>query len=58
MRGARLMKVRLRLLLSNHGGRQLDGVSATIKVPPEIAAAVGTQTEIPIDGGIRHGATL
>ena len=46
------------IVVSNHGGRQLDGVSATIKVLPEIAAAVGTQTEILIDGGIRRGSDI
>ncbi len=44
------------VVVSNHGGRQLDGVSASIKVLPEIVAAVGTQTEVLMDGGIRRGA--
>lgn len=46
------------IVVSNHGGRQLDGVPATIKVLPDIAAAVGTQTEILIDGGIRRGSDI
>jgi isopentenyl diphosphate isomerase/L-lactate dehydrogenase-like FMN-dependent dehydrogenase len=46
------------IVVSNHGGRQLDGVPATIKVLPEITAAVGTQTEILIDGGIRRGSDI
>jgi L-lactate dehydrogenase (cytochrome) len=46
------------IVVSNHGGRQLDGVAATIKVLPEITAAVGTQTEILIDGGIRRGSDI
>jgi L-lactate dehydrogenase (cytochrome) len=46
------------IVVSNHGGRQLDGAPATIKVLPEIAAAVGTQTEILIDGGIRRGSDI
>ncbi len=46
------------IVVSNHGGRQLDGVPATIKVLPEITAAVGTQTEILMDGGIRRGSDI
>ncbi|MDP9161511.1 MAG: alpha-hydroxy-acid oxidizing protein [Acidobacteriota bacterium] len=46
------------IVVSNHGGRQLDGVSASIKVLPEIVAAVGTQTEVLMDGGIRRGADV
>lgn len=46
------------IVVSNHGGRQLDGVPPTIKVLPEITAAVGTQTEILIDGGIRRGSDI
>jgi len=46
------------IVVSNHGGRQLDGVPATIKVLPEITGAVGTQTEILIDGGIRRGSDI
>ncbi len=46
------------IVVSNHGGRQLDGVPATIKVLPEITAAVGTQTEILIDSGIRRGSDI
>ena len=39
------------IVVSNHGGRQLDGVSATIRVLPEVVAAVGGRTEVLIDGG-------
>ena len=46
------------IVVSNHGGRQLDGVPPTIKVLPEITEAVGTQTEILIDGGIRRGSDI
>jgi L-lactate dehydrogenase (cytochrome) len=46
------------LVVSNHGGRQLDPAPSTIRVLPEIAAAVGGKTEILLDGGIRRGATL
>ena len=46
------------IVVSNHGGRQLDGVPATIKVLSEITAAVGTQTEILVDGGIRRGSDI
>ncbi len=46
------------IVVSNHGGRQLDGVRATIRALPEIVAAVGTRTEILLDGGIRRGADI
>jgi isopentenyl diphosphate isomerase/L-lactate dehydrogenase-like FMN-dependent dehydrogenase len=44
--------------VSNHGGRQLDGVRATIQVLPEVIAAVKGQTEIYLDGGIRRGSDI
>ncbi|PSF10615.1 L-lactate dehydrogenase [Marinobacter fuscus] len=43
------------LVVSNHGGRQLDGVAATALKLPEIVAAVGHQTTVLVDGGIRSG---
>jgi L-lactate dehydrogenase (cytochrome) len=43
------------LVVSNHGGRQLDGAPSTIEVLPEIAEAVGAQIEVLFDGGIRSG---
>src|SRR5205823_11451500 len=43
------------LVLSNHGGRQLDGAPSSIEVLPEIAEAVGSQIEVLFDGGIRSG---
>jgi L-lactate dehydrogenase (cytochrome) len=43
------------LVVSNHGGRQLDGAPATIVVLPEVAEAVAGRTEILFDGGIRCG---
>jgi L-lactate dehydrogenase (cytochrome) len=46
------------IIVSNHGGRQLDGVPATISVLPEIVAATGDSTEIMIDGGIRRGTDV
>src|SRR5271154_7219594 len=46
------------VIVSNHGGRQLDGVSATLRALPEVVAAVGGQTEILMDGGIRRGADI
>jgi len=46
------------IVVSNHGGRQLDGVPATIKVLPEIIAAVGTEAEILMDGGTPGAVTL
>jgi L-lactate dehydrogenase (cytochrome) len=46
------------IVVSNHGGRQLDGVAATVRVLPEVVAAVGDQTEILLDGGIRRGSDI
>ena len=46
------------VVVSNHGGRQLDGVAATIRVLPEVVAAVGGQMEILLDGGIRRGSDV
>ncbi|HLZ13187.1 MAG TPA: alpha-hydroxy acid oxidase [Candidatus Acidoferrum sp.] len=46
------------IVVSNHGGRQLDTVSPTLRVLPEIVAAVGGQTEILLDGGIRRGSDI
>src|SRR6202048_4283218 len=43
------------MVVSNHGGRQLDGAPSSIEVLPEIADAVGSQIEILFDGGIRSG---
>jgi isopentenyl diphosphate isomerase/L-lactate dehydrogenase-like FMN-dependent dehydrogenase len=46
------------VIVSNHGGRQLDGVSSSLRALPEVVAAVGRQTEILMDGGIRRGADI
>lgn len=46
------------LVVSNHGGRQLDGAPATLAVLPEIVAAVGDRVEVLIDGGIRRGTDV
>lgn len=46
------------IVVSNHGGRALDGVPASIEVLAEIAAAVGDQIEIYLDGGIRRGTDV
>ena len=43
------------LVVSNHGGRQLDGAPSSIEVLPEIVDAVGSQIEVLFDGGIRSG---
>lgn len=43
------------VIVSNHGGRQLDGAAAPIEVLPEIARAVGDRIEVILDGGIRRG---
>lgn len=46
------------IVVSNHGGRQLDGVAATIRILPEVVAAVGGKTEVLMDGGIRRGSDI
>lgn len=43
------------MVVSNHGGRQLDGAPSSIEVLPEIVTAVGDEIEIMFDGGIRSG---
>lgn len=43
------------LIVSNHGGRQLDGARSSIQALPDIVDAVGDQIEIHLDGGIRSG---
>ncbi len=46
------------VVVSNHGGRQLDGVSATLRALPEIVNAVNGQIEVLMDGGIRRGGDI
>lgn len=46
------------IFVSNHGGRQLDGVEAPLDVLPEIRAAVGKGTLLMLDGGIRRGSDI
>jgi L-lactate dehydrogenase (cytochrome) len=46
------------VVVSNHGGRQLDGVPAAIKALPEVVSAVGGQAEVLMDGGIRRGSDI
>jgi L-lactate dehydrogenase (cytochrome) len=43
------------LVVSNHGGRQLDGAASSISMLPKIAEAVGSEIELMFDGGIRSG---
>jgi len=45
-------------VVSNHGGRQLDGTSSSIRMLPRVADAVGGDTDILFDGGIRTGADI
>lgn len=46
------------MIVSNHGGRQLDGVASTAAMLPRIADAVGSETTLLVDGGIRSGQDL
>lgn len=43
------------VVVSNHGGRQLDGAASTISVLPEVAAAVNGRCEVLLDGGVQSG---
>ena len=45
------------MVVSNHGGRQLDGAASSISMLPKIADAVGDDIEILFDGGVRTGMT-
>jgi isopentenyl diphosphate isomerase/L-lactate dehydrogenase-like FMN-dependent dehydrogenase len=46
------------LVVSNHGGRQLDGVPGSIRSLPEVLSAVGNKIEVLVDGGIRNGGDV
>ena len=46
------------IVVSNHGGRQLDGVPATLDVLPEVVEAVGGRAEVYLDGGVRRGTDV
>ena len=46
------------LVVSNHGGRQLDGVAPTLRILPEVVASVGDRIEVLLDGGIRRGSDI
>jgi isopentenyl diphosphate isomerase/L-lactate dehydrogenase-like FMN-dependent dehydrogenase len=46
------------IVVSNHGGRQLDGVPATLRMLPDIIAAVNGKAEVLLDGGIRRGTDI
>ncbi len=46
------------VIVSNHGGRQLDGLPASLRILPEVVDAVGDQVEVLVDGGIRRGSDV
>jgi L-lactate dehydrogenase (cytochrome) len=46
------------VIVSNHGGRQLDGVAASLRALPEVVKAVGDRAEVLMDGGIRRGSDI
>jgi isopentenyl diphosphate isomerase/L-lactate dehydrogenase-like FMN-dependent dehydrogenase len=46
------------VVVSNHGGRQLDGAPATMRMLPEVVDAVGGQVEVLVDGGVRRGTDV
>jgi isopentenyl diphosphate isomerase/L-lactate dehydrogenase-like FMN-dependent dehydrogenase len=46
------------LVVSNHGGRQLDGVLPTLRILPEVVEAVGGRIDVLLDGGVRRGSDI
>jgi 4-hydroxymandelate oxidase len=46
------------VVVSNHGGRQLDGAIASIRALPDVADAVGADLVVMVDGGIRRGTDI
>jgi len=46
------------VVVSNHGGRQLDGAPATLRALPEVVDAVGGQVEVLVDGGVQRGSDV
>ena len=46
------------VVVSNHGGRQLDGVAASVDALPEVAEAVDGRVEVLLDGGVRRGVDV
>jgi isopentenyl diphosphate isomerase/L-lactate dehydrogenase-like FMN-dependent dehydrogenase len=46
------------LIVSNHGGRQLESLPASLEVLPEVVAAVGDRAEVLLDGGVRRGTHI
>jgi isopentenyl diphosphate isomerase/L-lactate dehydrogenase-like FMN-dependent dehydrogenase len=46
------------VIVSNHGGRQLEGAPATVRVLPEVVDAVGAQAVVLLDGGVRRGGDV
>ncbi|MCI4373417.1 MAG: alpha-hydroxy-acid oxidizing protein [Thermoplasmata archaeon] len=46
------------VIVSNHGGRQLDGAPASLDALPEVVAAVGSRAEVYLDGGVRRGSDI
>src|SRR5690606_38971015 len=43
------------IVVSNHGGRQLDAVPSTVRALPAVVEAVGDRVEVLVDGGVRNG---
>jgi isopentenyl diphosphate isomerase/L-lactate dehydrogenase-like FMN-dependent dehydrogenase len=46
------------VVVSNHGGRQLDGAAASLRALPEVVAAVNGRAEVLMDGGVRRGGDI
>src|SRR5262249_21844908 len=46
------------VIVSNHGGHQLDGVPATLEILPEVVDAIGGRCPVLVDGGVRRGTDV
>jgi isopentenyl diphosphate isomerase/L-lactate dehydrogenase-like FMN-dependent dehydrogenase len=46
------------IVVSNHGGRQLDGAIASLEALPEVVEAIGDRAEVYLDGGVRRGSDV
>ena len=46
------------VVVSNHGGRQLDGAAATLDALPQVSRAVGSKLTVLLDGGVRRGVDI
>ena len=57
-RGVCIAAGRASVVVSNHGGRQLDGLPSTVSVLPDVVTAVAGNAEVYLDGGVRRGSDV